>query len=200
MKEIITDRLIIKYGEIEDYVKVHEYDFNYLEGIDGIFEYVKNDQDSIRSWFSMDSSIEEHHKRHEKSRTYDYIIFLKNTMEPIGNIGFDRYNKDLNSLEISCYIHPKYWGKGYVVEALIGAMKYIYDLGYDNILYGYYEGNSKSKKVQEKLGFVPFRKYKVTTFLGSTCINYENIICINYENIMSKERFYELYGNKFIKK
>ena len=95
-------------------------------------------------------------------------------------------------MEISCYIHPKYWGKGYVVEALIGAMKYIYDLGYDNILYGYYEGNSKSKKVQEKLGFVPFRKYKVTTFLGSTCIN--------YENIMSKERFYELYGNKFIKK
>lgn len=41
MKEIISDRLIIKYGEIEDYVQVHEYDFNYLEGIDGVFKYVK---------------------------------------------------------------------------------------------------------------------------------------------------------------
>ena len=191
MQEIITNRLIIKHGKIEDYVKVHEYDFNYLEGIDGVFEYVKNDPDSIRNWFSMDSSIEEHIKRHEVNRMYDFIVFLKDVLEPIGDICFDRFNEELNSLEISCYIHPKYWGNGYIGEALIGAMEYIYSLDYDNIIYGYYEGNNKSKKVQEKLGFIPYQKHEVSTFLGSTCIA--------YENIMSKDRFYELYKSKLRK-
>lgn len=140
----------------------------------------------------MDSSIEEHYKRHEENNVYDFIIFLKDTKEPIGNICFDRFNKELNSLEISCYIHPKYWGNGYVSEALISLMEYIYNLGYDNIIYGYYEGNIKSKKVQDKLGFILFKKYETYSFLGNSCIL--------YENIMSKERFYELYNNKLIKK
>ena len=66
MTPIETERLIIKHGEIEDYVKVHEFDFNYLENIDGIFEHVKRDPDEVRSWFANDSSMEEHYKRLEK--------------------------------------------------------------------------------------------------------------------------------------
>ena len=63
MTPIETERLIIKHGEIEDYVKVHEFDFNYLENIDGIFKYVKRDPDEVRSWFENDPSMEEHYKR-----------------------------------------------------------------------------------------------------------------------------------------
>ena len=40
MLTIETDRLILKDGTIEDWIKVHEYDFNYLMDINGIFKYV----------------------------------------------------------------------------------------------------------------------------------------------------------------
>ena len=188
MTPIETERLIIKHGEIEDYVKVHEFDFNYLENIDGIFKYVKRDPDEVRSWFANDSSMEEHYKRLEQKKSYEFIIYLKENKEPIGDIGFDRYNEKLNSLEISCYIHPKYWGNGYMKEALIQAMDYIYSLGFENIIYGYYEGNTKSKRNCEKLGFKPFEQKKANNFEGN-----ENIV---YNNIMSKEDYYKLYKNK----
>ena len=104
--------------------------------------------------------MEEHYKRLEQKKSYEFIIYLKENSEPIGDIGFDRYNEKLNSLEISCYIHPKYWGNGYMKEALIQAMDYIYSLGFENIIYGYYEGNTKSKRNCEKLGFKPFEQKK----------------------------------------
>jgi hypothetical protein len=44
MPTLETERLIIKAGTIEDYVIVHEYDFNYLMNIDGVFEYIKEFQ------------------------------------------------------------------------------------------------------------------------------------------------------------
>ena len=56
-----TKRLTIKGGTIEDYVIVHEYDFNYLMNINGIFEYVKKDADEVRGWF--DGGIDVFFKR-----------------------------------------------------------------------------------------------------------------------------------------
>lgn len=188
MIPIETERLIIKHGQTEDYVKVHEFDFNYLQDVDGNFKYVKRDPDEIRSWFANDSSMEEHYNRLEKNKSYDFIIYLKNTLEPIGDIGFDRYNEELNGLEISCYLHPNYWGNSYAKEALIGAMEYIYSLGFDNIIYGYYKGNIKSKRNCEKLGFKPYGQINIKNFLGN-----ENI---EYRNIMSKEDYYKLYKSK----
>jgi RimJ/RimL family protein N-acetyltransferase len=132
--------------------------------------------------------MEEHYKRLEKDKSYEFIIYLKDTLEPIGDIGFDRYNEELNSLEISCYIHPNYWGNGYVKEALISAMEYIYSLGFDNIIYGYYEGNIKSKRNCEKLGFKPYEHIKVRNFLGNESIE--------YRNIMSKEKYNVLYKKR----
>ena len=186
--KIETERIIISYGQIEDYIKVHEFDFNYLEDIDGEFKYIKKSPKEVRSWFSNDSSIEEHYKRLEEKKIYDFIVYLKDKLEPIGNICFNRYNKENNSLEIACYIHPKYWGNGYAKEALISIMDYIYSLGFDNIVYGYEEENYKSKVLSEKIGFKPYKQLQVDTFLGNKTIG--------YIKIMSKEDYYNLYKNK----
>ena len=183
-----TERLIVKHGIVEDYVKIHEYDFNYLENICDTFMFVKRNPDEVRNWFANDSSIEEYYKRLEKNKIYEFLIYLKSTLEPIGDIGFDRYNEELNSLEISCYIHPNYWGNGYVKEALISVMDYIYSLGFENIIYGYYEGNNKSKKNCEKIGFIPYEQKEVNNFLGKKSIE--------YRNIMSKDDYYKLYKGK----
>ena len=176
-----TERLIISHGQIEDYVKVHEYDFNYLEDIDGIFKYVKRDSNEVRSWFSQDETIEKHYERLELKKSFNYIIYLKETKEPIGNIAFDRYNHSKNSLEISCYIHPSYWGQRYAKEALIATMDYIYDLGFDNIIYGYYKGNIKSEKNCKNIGFEYYEQKETNNFLGNKSIE--------YRYIMSKDKF-----------
>lgn len=185
MIPIETERLIISHGTIEDNVKVHEYDFNYLQGIEGICEKIKRNPNEVRSWFQNDSSMEEHYKRLEAKRSYNFIIYLKETKEPIGDIGFDRYNEEIKGLEISCWLHPNYWGNGYAKEALIKAMEYIFSLGYDNIIYGYYEGNERSKRNCEKIGFIPFKQVPKNNCFGNPSIE--------YQNIMSKERFKELY-------
>jgi hypothetical protein len=42
---IETDRLIIRKGKLEDYVKVHEYNFNALQNIKGVNELIKMDME-----------------------------------------------------------------------------------------------------------------------------------------------------------
>ena len=113
-----TDRLILKNGTIDDWVKVHEYDFNYLMNIDGIFEYVKRTPEEVRGWFGNPNS-KDIIKLNNNKNNYDFIIYIKETMEPIGYISFDRNNRELKSTEIACYIHPNYWGNGFMYETII---------------------------------------------------------------------------------
>ena len=120
----------------------------------------------------------------------DFIVYLKDNNEPIGNIVVDRYNKEFNSLEISCNLHPTYWHKGYMTEAIIEIMRYIFDnLDIDNIIYGYAEKNYKSKGLSDKLGFEFLKEYKM---------HYKRIDkdVQEIETIMSKKRFRELYSSK----
>lgn len=180
-----TDRLMVGYGDRDDYAKVHEYDFNYLMNIDNTFKYVKRDPYEVRRWYSEDRISEI--KSEEEKQVYDFILYTKDG-EAIGNFSFDRYNEDLNSLEIACYLHPNYWKNGYMQEALISSMKYIYDLGYDNIIYSYIEGNENSRKLCEKIGFELFEIKTENNFLGKTSHS--------YRNIMSHEKYDKLYNNK----
>ena len=48
-----------------------------------------------------------------------------------------------------------FWGRGYMPEAAEALLRRGFeDLGMNAIWCGYYNGNQKSKRVQEKLGFV----------------------------------------------
>lgn len=113
MPVLKTKRLIIKSGIIEDYIKVHEFDFNYL--------------------------------------------------------------------------HPDYWGCGYMKEALIKCIEFIFDIGFENIIYSYDSKNIKSKKLCEKIGFDFLEKYNDGNFNGG--------ISIIYKCGMYKEKFNKLYIN-----
>ncbi|MCD8562441.1 MAG: GNAT family N-acetyltransferase [Bacilli bacterium] len=130
-----TKRLILKKGSIEDYRLVYEFDFTKLRNINGEFEFVKQDLDKIVG-FDTYADLNPY--------VLDWIIYLKEGT-PIGNIVANRFNNELNSLELSFNLHPNYWGLGYMNEALIEVMNYIFSLGFENILCGYSEGNEKSK-------------------------------------------------------
>ena len=91
-----------------------------------------------------------------------YAIVLKETGLPIGSIGL--HHNDLaekeDEAELGYWLGVDYWGQGLVPEAARELLRHAFeDLKLVRIWCGYYDGNDKSKRVQEKLGF----KYQWTT-------------------------------------
>ena len=150
-EQIQSERLILKKGTIADYLTVYEYDFTKLRDIDGEFEYVKQDLEKFKK--SFEPNIEQFHINNEAEHSFDWIIYLKENMMPIGDMLADRENIENNEIEIAFNLHPNYWGKGYMPEAINAVLDYLFNLGYENIMSDYSDGNVKSKRVLEKTGF-----------------------------------------------
>lgn len=94
-----------------------------------------------------------------------YALELKETGEPIGSISLmfsddsDLVNED-DECELGYWLGKPYWGRGLVPEAAQAILRHAFDeLGMERVWCGYYDGNIKSKRVQEKLGF----RYQWTT-------------------------------------
>lgn len=172
--QLETERLILKRGTLEDLQKVYEYNFSKLRDVAGEFVFEKQDPKKLEGW-----EIPE-------PETYDWVIYLKETMEPIGNVTADREQKDIKAIELAFNTHPNYWRKGYTSEALVEIMKFLFNKGYENILCGYDEGNIKSKAIGEKLGFVSYTVKENAWIKNGVSIT-------SYTSILSKERFNELY-------
>jgi [ribosomal protein S5]-alanine N-acetyltransferase len=176
--QLETERLILKRGAFEDYKKVYEYDFTKLRDIAGEFEFVKQEVSEIVGYDSYADRNED---------VFDWIIYLRDGT-PIGNIVADRVDKEINSIEIAFNLHPVYWKKGYMREAIIKTMDYLYNIGFDNILCGYSEGNVKSQKLVEKLGFEFWFMVEGAWTKNGQAIN-------DYKYIMSKDMYNNLYKN-----
>lgn len=174
-----SDNLILKRGTIEDYKKVYEYDYKYLTGMYGPIEYKPFDSNLLEDYYNYANEVDE---------VYDWIVYTKNN-EAIANIVADRVDHENNSIELAFNLHPTYWGNGYMKEALIEVMGYLYDLGYDKIIYGYIDNNEKSRKLNEKLGFT------YTHIVPNAYeVNGENYTEIYTE--MTKDHYNELYKNR----
>ena len=89
-------------------------------------------------------SKEDYYKVYE----YDLIVYLKDGT-PIGNIAAEQVFSEINAIDIIFNLHPNYWGNGYIKEGCIEVMRYLFSLGFDNILCDYDEGNYKSQRVNE---------------------------------------------------
>jgi RimJ/RimL family protein N-acetyltransferase len=86
-----------------------------------------------------------------------YAVCLKEDGKPVGSIGLHR--KDLatedDEYELGYWIGKPFWGQGLIPEASREILRHAFeDLGMKRIWCGYYDGNAKSRRVQEKLGFV----------------------------------------------
>ena len=86
-----------------------------------------------------------------------YALVLKETGLPIGSIGLHFHSdlaKEEDEAELGYWIGVPYWGQGLVPEAAREMLRHAFeDLGLQRIWCGYYDGNEKSRRVQEKLGF-----------------------------------------------
>lgn len=83
-----------------------------------------------------------------------WIIVLKETLEVIGTC-LVFFNEDENNWDISYNLGKKYWGKGYISEAMKTAMNYaINELGMTECIAVHAKENLISGKVITKLGFL----------------------------------------------
>lgn len=93
--------------------------------------------------------------------------------------------------ELGYWLGKPFWGRGYMPEAARELIRHGFEeLGMNTIWCGYYEGNNKSKRVQEKLGFV----------YHHTCRNVPvpllNEVRVGHTNIMTKAHWAEMQAEQ----
>ena len=123
-----------------------------------------------------------------------FAIILKQTSLPIGCITL-KYagDTDMTDQEDECelgyWIGTPYWGKGLMTEAGKEILRYAFqDLMMKKVWAGYYDGNLRSKRVQEKLGF----RFHHTTqdvpvpLMNETRIGHVN--CLTYEEWITMQK------------
>ena len=85
-----------------------------------------------------------------------FAVCLKENGKPIGSIGFHRNDlaEQDDEYELGYWVGKQFWGQGLIPEASREMLRYAFeDLGMSRIWCGYYDGNEKSRRVQDKLGF-----------------------------------------------
>ncbi len=143
-----TKRLILRKWEIEDAKSLYRYAKDPLVG-------------PAAGWKPHESIAE---SRTIIQTVFDdneiFAVVLKETGEPIGSIGImpsrcQPLNEGSMELEIGYWIGVPYWGQGLIPEAVRCLQEIAFADGVCDVLWcGYYDGNEKSRRVQEKCGFV----------------------------------------------
>ena len=142
-----TERLILRRWEDND--------------AESLFENAKDpDVGPIAGWPA--------HQRIEESRDViknvfngkeAYAICLKTDNIAIGAIelklnGHTDMTEQDDECELGYWLGKPFWGQGIVPEAVKEMLRHAFeDIGMTRVWVGYYEGNAKSKRVQEKCGF-----------------------------------------------
>ena len=148
-----TNRLILRRFEESD--------------AENIYEYAKDpDVGPIAGWpphTSVSESLDV--IRNVFSAAECYAVCLKEGGKAIGAIELklnghtDMTDRD-DECELGYWLGKPFWGQGIMPEAAGEMLRHAFeDLGMQKVWCGYYDGNTKSKRVQEKCGF----RYQWTT-------------------------------------
>ncbi len=93
-----------------------------------------------------------------------YAICLKEDGKAIGAIelklnGYTEMTDRDDECEMGFWLGKPFWGQGIMPEAVMEVLRHAFeDCGMQKVWIGYYEGNTKSGRVQEKCGFKYQRK------------------------------------------
>lgn len=109
------------------------------------------------------------------NRKKTYALVYKQNGTVIGSLGVELYGCEDKFTEFDGYLGREigyvlskdYWGQGLMTEAVRAVIDYLFnELGYDFLLCGHYDENDRSRRVQEKCGFVPYRRLVFETRNG----------------------------------
>ena len=101
---------------------------------------------------------------------YVYGIFLGNQLIGIIN----DTDIDGNVIELGYALHPDFFSKGYMTEALSALIKHLLENGFDEIVCGAFDHNAPSIRVMEKCGMSRIDKTEEIEYRNSVyrCIYY----------------------------
>ncbi|MCP1102239.1 ribosomal-protein-alanine N-acetyltransferase [Aequitasia blattaphilus] len=172
---IKTERLILRPWEEKDAADLYEYAKDERVGPSAGWiphTSVENSKEIIQTIFSAPET---------------YAVVLKETNQPIGSIGLmigENSNLDIleDECEIGYWIGVPYWGKGLIPEAVRRLVDYGFtDLKMKKIWCGYFDGNEKSRRVQEKCGFQYHHTNKDIKWEITGEILTEHVTCLTKE-------------------
>ena len=175
-----TERLILRPWRESDAEELYKYAKSHDVGpIAGwpIHTSVENSKEIIKNVLSADGT---------------FAVVLKETGLPVGSIGI-MYNVNIPTAEGECeigyWIGKPYWGQGLIPEATNELIRYCFEeLNIHLIWCGYYDGNEKSKRCQEKCGFIfhHTEENKICPLMGD--------IRTEHFTYLTKEKWEEIHG------
>ena len=179
---LYTDRLILRKWEESD--------------AESMYELCKDpDIGPIAGW-PPHQSVEDSRNiiRNALAGAEAYAICLKEDNKAIGCIELKLYGGNMNDLaqnydecELGYWLGKPYWGQGIMPEAGRELLRHAFeDVEFEKVWCGYYDGNNKSKRVQEKLGF----KFQWTSEGVDVPLMHETRT--GHVNLMTKEDWEEL--------
>lgn len=151
-----------------------------------LYRYAKDPRVGPVAGWPVHTSIENSREiiRTILSSAETYAVVLKQTCKPVGSIGLMigmQSNLGLpdDECEVGYWIGVPYWGLGMTPEAVRELQRHAFmDLGMQKMWAGYFDGNGKSRRVQEKCGFrYRFTKENVASQLVGE-LRTEHITCL----------------------
>ena len=163
-KRVETSRLILREWTLDDLDDFYEY-----ASVDGVGQMAgwKPHENKEKSLEILKHFIEGKHV---------FALELKENHKVIGSLGIEKYGSEDKLTEFTNYkgreigyvLSKAYWNRGLMTEALKGMINYLFnELDFDFLLCGHFDFNLQSKRVQEKCGFIPYRKLVFDTRIGT---------------------------------
>lgn len=132
-----------------------------------------------------------------------YAICLKQDGRPIGSISLMtdvragvRYPD--GECELGFWIGKPFWGQQLVPEAAIALLRHAFeDLHMRTVWCAYYEGNEKSKRAQEKIGFLYHHtnEAEAVPLLNEVRVSHYNYLTKERWQVIAKDKIYQQYFN-----
>ncbi len=92
-------------------------------------------------------------ERYENDYCFDWIVVLKETNEPIGEIDTVKISIQNNTIELGYCYGSKFWNKGYATEALTKVIEYLKTTAQvEKVIACHVSSNPASGKVMQKAG------------------------------------------------
>ena len=177
---IKTKRLLLRPWEEADAESLYEYARDPAVGPIAGWPAHKSAEDSLRVIRNVLSVGE------------TYAVCLREDGRAVGSIGLiapDRSHTGLGDteMEVGFWLGVPFWGKGYMTEALRALQRHAFgDLGCTALWCGYYDGNERSKRCQEKCGFLYHHTEK-----NKPCVLMGDVRTEHF-SLLTKERWMKL--------
>lgn len=168
---------------------------------ESLYEYAKDPEiGPIAGWpahTSVEYSRDIINNKYNNEYNESYAVCIKGSdNQAIGNVVLHLFAaSDLalndDECELGYWIGKPFWGKGYIPEAAKRLIRHGFeDLGMNIIWCGYYDGNEKSKRCQEKIGL----NYQHTC--NEVPVSQMNEIRIGHVNYITKEQWLKNCQNR----